>query len=289
MNEINRHYIWALTGPLLLLYAVAVAIFYAVEAAVLRLTANITDGYKSREPRIVLGVLLAALGANFIAAAALAQLARLAGIPSRQSLILFPLALLAERRIRLGWKTPNSRYAHAYGFLGAAAGLLAGAWMFLASDAAQGTVASVVVPGDVPTLPLSEIMRNPSDWAISIQLVVFYCVSMAIFFGAHGLLKRFARKTGSKAAEERPRTTQILSALALNFCGVALLVLLGRAADVQIRLAMVFLPLLCVLEAYVKLIRADMPNRKAYFAGIAGTTAGMVSAALLLLRGAPVQ
>lgn len=290
MNTASPHYIWALNGPTLLLYVAAAAVFIGVQAANLRLMETITDGFKSRKLRDAGGVLLLALGSNFIGAAAIALLARLSSVPSRQSLVLFPLVLLAERHARLGLSGPKSRYAHVWGFLGAAAGMLSGAWMFLTSDFAQDTLARVAVPGDVATLPLSEVMRDPSDWAISIQLVVFYCVSLAIFSGAHDLLKRaFARPSAAQLKEGRPYATAALCALALNFCGVALLMLLGRTAGVQIRLAMVLLPLLVVLEYYVKEIRADAANRKSYFAGAAGSVAGMVSAAFLMLRGAPLQ
>lgn len=290
MNDASRHYIWALNAPTLLLYVAAAAIFIAIQAANLRLMETLAGGVKPRKLRDAAGALLLALASNFVGAAAIALLARLSNVPSRQSLILFPLVLLAERHARLGLTSPKSRSAHVWGFLGAAAGMLSGAWMFLKSDFAQDTVARVAVPGDVATLPLSDVMQNPGDWAISIQLVVFYCVSLAIFSGAHELLKRaFPPPTAAQLKDRPPYATAALSALALNFCGVALLTLLGRTAGVQIRLAMVLVPLLVVMEYYVKEIRSDAANRKSYFAGLAGSAGGIVSAAFLMLRGAPIQ
>ena len=52
MDQISRHYIWALTGPFLLLYFVAAALLLAVMTPVLKMTESITDdGKRTPQPR----------------------------------------------------------------------------------------------------------------------------------------------------------------------------------------------------------------------------------------------
>lgn len=283
MENANQHFIWALSAHVLFLYVAAVAVFFSVLSGNLRAMEAITDKFSARTPLAAGKVLLLTFGSNFIAAALVALLASLSAIDSRHSMVLIPFILLSERHARLAWKEKRAAQAHGSAFLGGAAGMLSGAWLFLRSDFTQDTFKRVVVPGDVATLPLSQVLDNQSDWAISIQLVVFYCVALAIFFGVHELLKRFVRpKQGVMA-------TATLAALALNFLGVAVLVLLGGAAGVKIRMAMVIFPLFLILESHVKQLRANPSDRRACFADMIGSAAGIASAAYLMLRGAPIQ
>lgn len=286
----SQHYIINLSGYTLTLYAAAVAVSYAALMGNLRLIdVRSRAGANSRRHDATL--FLIALGTNLLAAAAVALLGEIFSIPTRQSMVYAPLLLLLERHIRLAVQSPGDRRHHAVAASGAAVGLLGGAAALLGSDAAQETFARVRISGDVVTMPVAEAIKNPNGWTVSIQLVVFYCVALAIFELVHHLLKRMSESKITELREGRGRETFIAfaSALALNFLAVGLFVLLGKWAAVQIRQAMILLPLLVITESYVKLMRADLANRRSYILGLAGSGLGLAGAYLLFLRSAPIH
>lgn len=287
----SQHYIFNLSGHTLFLYAGAVAIFYAVLMGNLRLTGDRSLAGKANSGRHGATLFLVALATNILGAVAVALVGKLFSISSRQSMVYAPLLLLLERHIRLTVESPNDRRHHAIAASGAAAGMLAGAAAFLGSDAVQETFARVQIPGDVVTMPVAEALQNPSGWSISIQLVVFYCISLAILEVVHHLLKRMSKSKAAELRDGRRRETLIAfaSALALNFLAVGLFILLGKWAAVQIRQAMILLPLFVITESYVKLMRADLLNRRSYMLGLAGSVLGSAGAWLLFLRSAPLH
>lgn len=287
----NQHYILNLSGYTLFLYAAAVAVFSVVQMGNLRLIGDGSQADKAKIGRHDATLFLLALGANILGAAAVALLGKLFSISSRQSMVCAPLILLLERHIRLAVDSPNNRRHLAVAASGAAVGMLAGAAAFLGSDIVQETFARVPVPGDVVTMSVAEALHNSSGWTISIQLVFFYCIALATLVGAHHLLKRMSKSKTAQLRDGRPRETLIAfaSALALNFLAVGLFVLLGKWAAVQIRQAMVLLPLFVITESYVKLMRADLVNRRSYMLGLAGSGLGLAGAWLLLLRNAPIH
>ncbi|MDP3543337.1 MAG: hypothetical protein Q8T11_12785 [Elusimicrobiota bacterium] len=287
----SQHYVFNLSGYTLIMYAAAVAVYYIVLMGNLRLIGDESQADKAKSGRHDATLFLVGLGTNILGAAAVALLGKLFSIPSRQSMVYAPLLLLLERHIRLSVESPNNRRHHAVAATGAAAGMLAGAAAFLGSDAAQETFARVEIPGDVVTIPVAEALQNPSGWSVSIQLVVFYCISLAIFETAHHLLKRMSNSKAAELRDGRRRETLIAfaSALALNFLAAGMFVLLGKWAAVQIRQAMILLPLFVITESYVKLMRADLVNRRAYLLGLAGSGLGLAGAWLLFLRSAPIH
>jgi peptidoglycan/LPS O-acetylase OafA/YrhL len=163
--------------------------------------------------------------------------------------------------------------------------------MFMRNAVTAEPVARVTVPGDVRTIPLTELLRNEGTWSVSLKLVVFYLISVAIFFGVHALLKRATAKLLACPEDKRKQRTAVaaLLAFALNFMGVVTLTLMGKSADAQIRLAMVGFPLFLIAESYVKLLRAEPQNRPAHWIGLISSAGGMVLASFFLLRGAPLH
>jgi uncharacterized membrane protein YkvI len=159
------------------------------------------------------------------------------------------------------------------------------------NTATAEAVSRVAVRGDVPTVPLSELLKNQGSWAVSLKLVVFYLVSVAIFFSVHALLKKTSQKLLACPAEKRSRMTALTTVLAfaLNFLGVAALIFMANSSDVQTRLAMVGFPLFLIVEAYAKLLRAEPQNRPSHWTGLIGSSGGMVLASFFLLRGAPLH
>lgn len=287
----SQHYILNLSGYILFLYAAAAAIFYAVMMGNLRMIDGRLEVGKAKREWAAWHIVLITLGSNFIGAAAVALLSQVSAIPSRHTMVFVPLLLLVERYVRLAIVSPKDRRNHAFAFVGAAAGMLAGAFAFLGSDVAQETFARAVVPGDVVTMEVSDALQNPHGWMISIQLVVFYCLALAIFEAAHYYLKLLSKSKAAELREGRQRETwtALAAALALNFVIVAAFVLLGRSVGVQIRQAMLLLPLFVIMESYIKLLRADAANRRSYLAGLSGSALGLAGAGLMFLRSAPIH
>lgn len=288
----DQHYIWALDGRILLCYAASAAAFFAVVLANLKLiaSARLRPRLEAREAPAEAGVLLAAAALNFVTAALLAKVCDVAGVASRQSMIAFPLLMLGERHFRLGLRQPSLRPAHGRALLGGVIGMAGGALVFLQSDFQQGAMARAVVPGDVDTMPLERVVEG-GNWAVSMQLVVFYVLSLGIFFGLHRLYTRAAKRWEAPLREGKalPSVCALAGALAANALGVFLLMGLGRWAKVEIRQAMMIVPLYLITEAYVKTLRADQANRRANWLGLVGSFAGMAAAGFKLLRHAPLH
>jgi hypothetical protein len=203
-------------------------------------------------------------------------------------MIAFPLLLVIERHARAAVKDAKDRAAHLCALLGSASGLLAGAWFLLRGVVAEEQVKRSVVSGSVRTLTVQEAMAHPQNWQISAQLVVFYVLSLTIFWAAHWGLKLSSESMAKDLRDARAKAllTALVSALVLNFFGVGALVLLGQAAQVPVRIAMILVPAFIVVESYVSLLRSDRENRYGHWMGLLGSAAGMAGAAFLLLKGA---
>lgn len=292
MNSVpGQHFIFNLSGYILFLYAAAVAILYAVMAGNLRMIDGPPAAGDAKAGRAAGFIFLVALGSNFIGTAAIALLSEVSSIPSRHTMLFAPLLLLVERHIRLAVASPKDRRIHSFSLAGAAAGMLAGAFAFLGSDVAQKTFERVIIPGDVVTMEVADALKNPDGWTISIQLVVFYCIALAIFAAAHYCLKRMSKAKAAELRQGRRRETwtALASAIALNFMLVGAFILLGRSVGVQIRQAMLLLPMFVIMESYLKLMRADLANRRSHLVGLSGSALGLAGASLLFLRHAPVH
>jgi len=287
----TQHYVLNMSGYVMFLYAAAVAIFFAIMLWNVRMIGGGSEAGKAGKPWAAWLIVLVALASNFIGAAAVELVSKVSAIPSRQTMVFIPLLLILERHIRLALISPKDRRNHALALSGGAAGLLAGAYVFLGSDTVQETFKRVALPSDIPTLPVAEALRNPDGWSISIQLVFFYFVALAAFESAHYYLNRWSQSMGDglRAGRRKETLTAFASALGGTFLLVALFVLLGRVTGVQIRLAMFLLPLFVIIESYVQSMRADLVNRRSYLLGLGGSVLGMLTAGLLFLRQAPIH
>ncbi|MCM2303104.1 MAG: hypothetical protein NDJ72_00260 [Elusimicrobia bacterium] len=289
--EPSQHYVLNLSGHILFLYLAAAMSFYAIMIGNLRLLGLPSESGKAKKSWAAWHIILVTLASNFIGTAAVALLSRSLQIPSRQTMAFIPLLLLVERHVRLSLSSPNDRRDHALALAGAAAGLLAGAAVFFGSDIAQETFTRVLLPSDIPTMPVADAVQNPGKWSISLQLVFFYCLILAVFESAHHYLNLWAKSMGEglRAGRWRETAAALASALGANFMLVALFVLLGSRFDVQLRLAMFLLPLYVIMESYVMRMRADLANRRSYLLGLGGSALGMLTAGLLFLRHAPIH
>ncbi len=121
-------------------------------------------------------------------------------------------------------------------------------------------------------------LRRPGIWNVSVQLVILYCVAVALFYLIHGLTRRL-----------RSAVPAFLAAAAANAAGVALVVYFCRQTHTTPRLAMVLIPLVFIVEAHLRRLRSEPGTRPAVWAGLAGAVLGLGGAAAALLRDAPLK
>ena len=141
---------------------------------------------------------------------------------------------------------------------------------------------------------LLESLRHPDVLAVSLQLLILYCVSVGLFF---------AVDTGNRAASDSMRdglrsgnaSSQLLLfavAAVSNSLAVLTFIFLSKKLNTTPRLAMVGLPLLLIVEKHVRAIRADKAdhaNRRPELLLAAGVTVGIIGAAIALMRHCPIK
>ncbi len=134
-------------------------------------------------------------------------------------------------------------------------------------------------------------LKQPALWTISVQLLVLYVVSVAIFFGAHAVHKKaeLALKDRVAKGEAAPSAGIALLAVALNFLGVAALVFVTKKTGESVRMAMVLLPLFLIVEQHVRALRGHPEERRLQLLGMAGVAAGMLSAIAAFMPHAPLK
>ena len=279
--------IWLVNGPILVLYLAAGAIVYLLCLA----NDRICSASKKEKPMPPAMIVLLTAISNLLGVATLSLLAGALSTETRLSMMALPLLLLLEHYGMIMYRAPRERTTAASMLGGSFAGLAIGAWMFMRNAAMAEPIERVIVPGDVRTIPLTELLQNKGSWSVSLKLVVFYVISVSIFFGLHALLKRASAKMLDCPAEKRKERTAFagLLAFALNFMGVVTLLLMAKSADAQIRLAMVGFPLFLIAESYAKLLRAEPQNRSSHWTGLIGSSGGIALASFFLLRGAPLH
>ncbi len=279
--------IWLVNGPLLLLYALAPTLTYLLCAANDLVGVGATA--ERRQPPLVIA--LFALVTQFFAVGTLVAAGNALSTAVRFSMLALPAAMIAERYLAAALRKSGDRAAAAPALGGALAGLALGAALFMRHAVRAEPITTPMVPGSVRTLPISEMLKGGANWAISLDLMLFYGISLAIFFCLHKLLRR----TSSRILDVRRQNPWLGTLLALgfafllNFLGVVSLLLSANLSSVGIRQAMVFFPLLLVVESYWGLLRDERRNRRAHLTGLLGSASGMAAAVLLLMRGAPLH
>src|SRR5262245_11823457 len=134
MENVDQHFILGLSGPAVVLYVVAVAIFVGVVTANLRVIESLTEGAKARKPGVAAAfAAFITFVSNFIGTATVALLAKTSGTPPRMSMIAIPLLLIAERHVRAAIRDAKDRTVHLCALVGSVAGIVSGAWFLLRS------------------------------------------------------------------------------------------------------------------------------------------------------------
>lgn len=134
-------------------------------------------------------------------------------------------------------------------------------------------------------------LKQPTLWTISVQLLILYVVSVAIFFAANAVHKKAedGLKTRVAAGEGGASAVIALLAVALNFAGVAALIVVCKKTGENIRMSMVLLPLFLIVEQHVRALRNHPQERRVQLLGIAGVALGMGAAVAALMPHAPLK
>lgn len=138
---------------------------------------------------------------------------------------------------------------------------------------------------------LTAFLHRPDLWAVSIQLLILYCVSVALFFGVdagnHGAAGSL--KDGIKNGRIPQQLFLLATAAAANALAVLTLVFISKKLNTVPRLAMIGLPLLLLVEKHVRHVRHDKETRRPELLIGAGMTLGILGAAYVLMRGCPIK
>ena len=134
-------------------------------------------------------------------------------------------------------------------------------------------------------------LKQPTLWTVSVQLMILYVVSVAIFFMAHAVHKKAELGLKDRVAKGEAGASAglLLLAFALNFLGVAALVFVTKKTGENIRMAMMLLPLFLIVEQHVRQLRAAPQERRLQLLGIAGVVAGMLSGVAAFMPHAPLK
>lgn len=134
-------------------------------------------------------------------------------------------------------------------------------------------------------------LKQPASWTISVQLLVFYVVSVALFFAIHAVVKKAEAALKDRVAkgEAGPCAGFALLAAGLNFLGVAALVFITKKTGENVRMAMVGVPLFLIVEQHVRHLRNNPQERRLQLLGIAGLTLGIGAAVAALMPHAPLK
>jgi hypothetical protein len=134
-------------------------------------------------------------------------------------------------------------------------------------------------------------LKQPALWTISVQLMILYVVSVAIFFAANAVHNKTASALKDRVAKgEAGASAGIFGlATALNFLGVLALVFITKKTGENIRMAMVLLPLFLIVEQHVRALRSAPQERRLQLLGIAGVALGMGAAVAAFMPHAPLK
>ena len=134
-------------------------------------------------------------------------------------------------------------------------------------------------------------LKQPALWTVSVQLMVLYVVSVAIFFAAHAVQKKVELALKDRVAKGEAVASAGIFGLAtvLNFLGVLALVFITKKTGENIRMAMVILPLFLIVEQHVRTLRNAPQERRLQLLGIAGVALGMGAAVAAFMPHAPLK
>jgi len=134
-------------------------------------------------------------------------------------------------------------------------------------------------------------LKQPSLWTISVQLLVLYVVSVAVFFGLHEIAKKAEGVLKERVAkgEAGPSAGLFLLTAALNLAGVVAVVLVTKKTGENIRMAMIGVPLFLIVEQHVRALRNHPEMRRLQLLGMSGVIVGICAGVAALMPHAPLK
>lgn len=134
-------------------------------------------------------------------------------------------------------------------------------------------------------------LKQSALWTVSVQLMILYVVSVAIFFAAHAVHKKaeIALKDRVAKGEGGSSAGIFLLATALNFIGVLAIVYITKKTGENIRMAMIGLPLFLIVEQHVRAMRNAPQERRVQLLGLTGVTVGILGAVGAFMPHAPLK
>jgi hypothetical protein len=136
-----------------------------------------------------------------------------------------------------------------------------------------------------------EAFRHPNVWAVSVQLLILYCVSVALFFAVDSGNRSASAslKDGVKSGKALNQLFLFGLAAASNALAVLTFVYICRKLSTVPRLAMTGLPLILLVEKHVRAIRANPEQRRLELLLAAGVTIGIAGGMCALMRDCPFK
>ena len=136
-----------------------------------------------------------------------------------------------------------------------------------------------------------EALRHPQVWAVSVQLLILYCVAVALFYFVDWG-NRSASASLRDGVVKNKASSQIfvlLASAAANGLGVFTFIFLSRRLDTVPRQAMIAVPFLLLVEKHVRSARENPAAKRMELLLAAGMTAGLLGGVLFLMRDCPVK
>ncbi len=134
-------------------------------------------------------------------------------------------------------------------------------------------------------------LKQPSLWTVSVQLMILYVVSVAVFFAIHAVHKKaeIALKDRVAKGEAGPSAGVLLLAAILNAVGVAAVVFVTKKTGENIRMAIIGVPLFLIVEQHVRALREHPLERRVQLLGLAGVVLGIAAGVAVLMPHAPLK
>ena len=135
-----------------------------------------------------------------------------------------------------------------------------------------------------------EVFSHPTVWGASVELLIMYCVSVALFFAVDRGNRSASEplKGGIKSGKASSQLVLFGLTAASNALAILTFVFIGKKLGTVPRLAMVGLPLIFLVEKHHRAIRANQENRRLELLLAAGMVIGIIVAALALMRDCPI-
>jgi uncharacterized membrane-anchored protein YitT (DUF2179 family) len=134
-------------------------------------------------------------------------------------------------------------------------------------------------------------LKQPALWTISVQLMILYVVSVAIFFAANAVHKKAELGLKDRVAKSEAGASAAIFGLAaiLNFLGILAIIYITKKTGENIRMAMVALPFFLIVEQHVRSLRNAPQERRIQLLGIVGVAVGMGAAVAAFMPHAPLK